>query len=72
MADNSQNYYRFDRPRSFEVAAAWVITVLVVIDFLFLGFVAWNAWRVDKESERPAVVYRRRGYDYGVISHEVD
>ena len=22
---------------------------------------------VDKESERPAVVYRRRGYDYGVI-----
>jgi ribosomal subunit interface protein len=23
---------------------------------------------VDKESERPAVVYRRRGYDYGVIS----
>jgi ribosomal subunit interface protein len=22
----------------------------------------------DKESERPAVVYRRRGYDYGVIS----
>jgi ribosomal subunit interface protein len=23
---------------------------------------------VDKENERPAVVYRRRGYDYGVIS----
>ena len=23
---------------------------------------------VDKESERPSVVYRRRGYDYGVIS----
>jgi ribosomal subunit interface protein len=23
---------------------------------------------VDKESERPCVVYRRRGYDYGVIS----
>lgn len=23
---------------------------------------------VDKESERPAVVYRRKGYDYGVIS----
>ena len=23
---------------------------------------------VDKESERPAVVYRRRGYDYGLIS----
>lgn len=23
---------------------------------------------VDKESSRPAVVYRRRGYDYGVIS----
>lgn len=25
---------------------------------------------VDKESERPSVVYRRRGYDYGVISLE--
>jgi hypothetical protein len=23
---------------------------------------------VDKESDRPAVVYRRHGYDYGVIS----
>ncbi|MCW2781830.1 MAG: raiA, partial [Marmoricola sp.] len=23
---------------------------------------------VDKESDKPAVVYRRRGYDYGVIS----
>ena len=27
---------------------------------------------VDKENDRPAVVYRRRGYDYGVISLEVD
>lgn len=27
---------------------------------------------VDKESDRPAVVYRRRGYDYGVISLDVD
>ncbi|MDQ6935874.1 MAG: ribosome-associated translation inhibitor RaiA [Actinomycetota bacterium] len=27
---------------------------------------------VDKLSERPSVVYRRRGYDYGVISLEVD
>ncbi len=27
---------------------------------------------VDKESERPAVVYRRRGYDYGVISLELE
>jgi ribosomal subunit interface protein len=27
---------------------------------------------VDKESERPSVVYRRRGYDYGVISLNVD
>ncbi|QIX27665.1 ribosome-associated translation inhibitor RaiA [Nocardioides sp. JQ2195] len=27
---------------------------------------------VDKDSERPAVVYRRRGYDYGVISLDVD
>jgi ribosomal subunit interface protein len=26
---------------------------------------------VDQESGRPAVVYRRRGYDYGVISLEV-
>ncbi|MGB0102275.1 MAG: ribosome-associated translation inhibitor RaiA [Nocardioides sp.] len=26
---------------------------------------------VDKENERPSVVYRRRGYDYGVISLEV-
>jgi ribosomal subunit interface protein len=25
---------------------------------------------IDKESERPAVVYRRRGYDYGVITLE--
>ena len=23
---------------------------------------------MDKENDRPAVVYRRRGYDYGVIS----
>jgi len=27
---------------------------------------------VDQDSRRPAVVYRRRGYDYGVISLEVD
>lgn len=27
---------------------------------------------LDKESERPAVVYRRRGYDYGVISLDVE
>jgi len=26
---------------------------------------------LDKESERPAVVYRRRGYDYGLISLDV-
>lgn len=26
---------------------------------------------VDKDSERPSVVYRRRGYDYGVISLEL-
>ena len=26
---------------------------------------------VDKETERPAVVYRRRGYDYGVISLDI-
>jgi ribosomal subunit interface protein len=27
---------------------------------------------VDKDSHRPAVVYRRRGYDYGVISLDVN
>ena len=27
---------------------------------------------VDKESEKPAVVYRRRGYDYGVISLDLE
>ncbi len=27
---------------------------------------------IDKESERPAVVYRRRGYDYGVISLDLN
>jgi ribosomal subunit interface protein len=27
---------------------------------------------VDKENDRPSVVYRRRGYDYGVISLELD
>jgi ribosomal subunit interface protein len=27
---------------------------------------------VDKESDRPAVVYRRRGYDYGVISLDLE
>ena len=27
---------------------------------------------VDKETRRPAVVYRRRGYDYGVISLDLD
>ena len=27
---------------------------------------------MDKESERPSVVYRRRGYDYGVISLDLN
>ncbi|HXH80441.1 ribosome hibernation-promoting factor, HPF/YfiA family [Nocardioides sp.] len=27
---------------------------------------------VDKDSEKPSVVYRRRGYDYGVISLDLD
>ena len=26
---------------------------------------------VDKESQKPSVVYRRRGYDYGEIAHDV-
>lgn len=52
MAENNGNYYQFNQPRTFEVASAWVITIIVVIDFLFLGFVAVNAWKVDKESKR--------------------
>lgn len=27
---------------------------------------------IDKESEKPSVVYRRKGYDYGVIALDVD
>jgi hypothetical protein len=27
---------------------------------------------VDERSHRPSVVYRRRGYDYGVISLDVE
>ena len=27
---------------------------------------------VDKDNDRPAVVYRRRGYDYGVISLDLE
>ena len=27
---------------------------------------------VEEETGRPSVVYRRRGYDYGVIALEVD
>jgi hypothetical protein len=27
---------------------------------------------VDRDSRRPAVVYRRRGYDYGVIALDLD
>jgi hypothetical protein len=27
---------------------------------------------VDQETRRPAVVYRRRGYDYGIITLDVD
>jgi hypothetical protein len=27
---------------------------------------------VDQDTQRPAVVYRRRGYDYGVISLDVE
>jgi hypothetical protein len=27
---------------------------------------------VDESSHRPSVVYRRRGYDYGVISLDVE
>ncbi len=52
MAQEENRYYRFEQPRSAEAVAAWVIAVLVVIDFLFLGAVAWNAWKVEKESRR--------------------
>jgi hypothetical protein len=27
---------------------------------------------VDKESQRPSVLYRRRGYNYGVIDLDVE
>ena len=27
---------------------------------------------VDQDTQRPAVVYRRRGYDYGVIALDVE
>jgi hypothetical protein len=52
MAQNPGQYYRFEQPRSAEAVAAWTIAILVVIDFLFLGVVAWKAWTVEKESRR--------------------
>jgi len=42
--------YEFDRPRVAESVAAWVIVFGVVVDVLFVGFIAWTAWTVDKES----------------------
>jgi len=52
MAENEDRYYQFDRSRTAEGLAAWVIVFAVVLDVLFLGFVAWNAWTVEKESRR--------------------
>ncbi|GEM_PF-2352962 len=52
MAQNETGYYRFENPRSAEAVAAWIIVVLVAVDFLFLATVAWNAWTVQKESRR--------------------
>ncbi|MEK7545841.1 MAG: hypothetical protein AAB554_02070 [Patescibacteria group bacterium] len=52
MEENNGRFYQFGRSRSLESAAAWTIVVVVVIDFAFLGFVAWNAWRVESESRR--------------------
>lgn len=52
MAENEGRYYQSDSPRNAEAVAAWVIVFAVVIDVVFLGFVAWNAWNVEKESRR--------------------
>lgn len=52
MAENDAQIYGFDRPRVAESIAAWVIVFGVVVDVLFVGFVAWTAWNVDKESRR--------------------
>jgi len=52
MEENIGRYYPDDRRRAIEVAAAWVIVVAVVLDALFLGVVAWTAWKVERESRR--------------------
>jgi hypothetical protein len=52
MAETDVRNYRFEQPRNLEAAAAWIVVFAVVIDVVFLGFVAWNAWTVEKESRR--------------------
>ncbi|HJV32494.1 MAG TPA: hypothetical protein VJ694_00535 [Patescibacteria group bacterium] len=52
MAENEGRFYQFDRPRTIETVMAWVIIAVVAIDFVFLGLVAWNAWKVETESRR--------------------
>ena len=52
MVQNEERYYDVRQPRSYQDVAAWVIVILVAIDFAFLGTVAWNAWNVQKESKR--------------------
>src|SRR5690349_11980508 len=52
MAETDVRDYRFEQPRNLEAAAAWIVVFAVVIDVVFLGFVAWNAWTVEKESRR--------------------
>jgi len=52
MAENNGRYYQFNPPRSIEAVAAWVIVVIVAVDFMFLGLVVWNAWKVETESRR--------------------
>jgi len=51
MTEIDARYGQFDRPR-YDSIAAWVIVFAVVFDVVFLGFVAWNAWTVEKESRR--------------------
>lgn len=49
---NDGKYYQFERPRSTESVTAWIIAIVVAVDFVFLGVVAWKAWSVEKESRR--------------------
>ena len=52
MTETNGRFEQFNPPRSIEAIAAWVIVAIVAVDFLFLGLVAWNAWKVETESRR--------------------